>query len=140
MTETIFVDTAGWIALLNSDDTLHQPAIREMQKLRDRQVVLVTTEFILLEVADALSSPHVRTKTVSFINGLRNTPLVKITPITPQLFAKAWELYSQRPDKDWGLTDCSSFVVMAEEKITLAFTSDKHFEQAGFSRLLYPPR
>ena len=46
-------------------------------------------------------------------------------------------LYEQRLDKDWGLTDCISFVVMQREQIQEAFTSDKHFEQAGFIRLLH---
>ena len=38
--------------------------------------------------------------------------------------------------KEWGLTDCTSFVVMMESQITQAFTSDHHFEQAGFEKLL----
>jgi len=44
--------------------------------------------------------------------------------------------YQERMDKEWGLTDCISFVVMKERKITEAFTSDRHFEQAGFTNLL----
>ncbi|WP_334929515.1 hypothetical protein [Nostoc sp.] len=45
-------------------------------------------------------------------------------------------LYSQRPDKDWELTDCISFAVMTQEGITQAFKSDRHFQQAGFTKLL----
>jgi predicted nucleic acid-binding protein len=45
-------------------------------------------------------------------------------------------LYSQRPDKEWTLTDCISFVVMHEENLTGALTEDHHFEQAGFTALL----
>jgi hypothetical protein len=37
-----------------------------------------------------------------------------------------------RPDKEWSLTDCISFVAMNERNITDALTSDHHFEQAGF--------
>ena len=48
----------------------------------------------------------------------------------------ALELYTRRSDKDWGLIDCGSFVVMGEKGITQAFTNDRHFEQAGFTNLL----
>ena len=41
-------------------------------------------------------------------------------------------LYEARPDKDWSLTDCISFVMMEREKIGEALTGDHHFEQAGF--------
>jgi len=45
-------------------------------------------------------------------------------------------LYISRPDKDWSLTDCISFVVMKERGLTGALTADHHFEQAGFVALL----
>jgi predicted nucleic acid-binding protein len=45
-------------------------------------------------------------------------------------------LYRGRPDKEWSLTDCISFVVMGERSLTEALTSDHHFEQAGFTALL----
>ena len=45
-------------------------------------------------------------------------------------------LYAERPDKDWSLTDCISFVVMRTMDITEALTGDRHFEQAGFTALL----
>lgn len=63
---------------------------------------------------------------------------LQVIPISQSLFNAGWQLYCQRLDKDWGLTDCISFVIMNTEGITLAFTSDCHFEQAGFTRLLNP--
>ena len=39
-------------------------------------------------------------------------------------------------DKNWSVADCSSFVVMRYSNILEAFTTDHHFEQAGFVRLL----
>ena len=132
----VFVDTAAWIALLNKDDKYHQAARKVMQTLQQRQAYFVTSEFVLLEVADALSSPRIRTQTVNFINGLRRLPHVEIVAATNDLIADAWELYSTRPDKEWGLTDCTSFVIMRQQKITQAFTSDHHFAQARFSKLM----
>jgi uncharacterized protein len=132
----VFVDTAAWIALINANDQLHQQAQTVMTKLRRQKARLVTTEFVLLEVADALSDPGVRSHTVEFIDGLRQVPLLQILSVKQDLLVEGWELYSQRPDKDWGLTDCTSFVVMNRKKIMQAFTSDHDFEQAGFINLM----
>ena len=55
---------------------------------------------------------------------------------SPRLFAAGLDLYRNRPDKAWSLTDCISFVVMRERSITEALAYDRHFEQAGFRALL----
>lgn len=132
----IFVDTAAWIALLNTSDALHKSAQEVMNQLQQQKAFLVTTEFVLLEVADAFSAPAVRDQTIAFINGLGQLNILQIIPVSQALFSQGWQLYSQRPDKEWGLTDCTSFVVMLQEQITIAFTSDHHFQQAGFIKLM----
>jgi hypothetical protein len=132
----VFVDTAAWIALIDDADALHARAQQVMKALRQQTAQLVTTEFVLLEVANALAAPAMRAKTVAFINGLRQLPILQIIPASQTLLAEGWTLYSQRPDKGWSLTDCASFVVMTREQITQAFTSDRHFGQAGFVKLL----
>jgi len=56
--------------------------------------------------------------------------------ITDELYKSAWTVYQSRMDKDWGITDCTSFEVMQTLDIKVAFTNDKDFGQAGYS--LYP--
>jgi uncharacterized protein len=135
MTE-VFVDTVAWLALLNTSDELHEPAQQVMEQLSAQQARLTTTEFVLLEVADALCAPPVRGQTIHFIEGLRRLPVLDIIPASENLVAAGWKLYCQRNDKSWGLTDCMSFAVMQDRHLTQAFTSDHHFTQAGFARLL----
>lgn len=132
----VFVDTAAWIALINIRDNLHTQAKQVRYKLRQQNAVLVTTEFVLLEVADAFCDSSTRMQAVSFIDGLESLAILQIISIERSLFTEGWLLYKQRPDKDWSLTDCISFVVMSRENIVQAFTSDRHFEQAGFTKLL----
>ncbi len=132
----VFVDTAARIALLNVRDALHPQANQVMDRLVRLKTPLVTTEFILLEVGDALCATNSRSQTVAFISSLRLLESVQIIPVSQKLLDEGWTLYSQRTDKDWGLTDCISFVVMTQEGVTQAFTSDRHFEQAGFVKLL----
>lgn len=132
----VFGDTASWIALLNKDDALHARALEVRRELRQRKVRVVTTEFVLIEVADGLSDPPLRKAVIAFIEEMRREPTIEIVPLSEQLMASGWALYQQRPDKEWGLTDCISFVVMQEQGIDEAFTSDHHFTQAGFTILL----
>ena len=49
---------------------------------------------------------------------------------------QALKLYHQHRDKEWTLTDCTSFIVMRERGLTEALTGDHYFEQAGFTALL----
>lgn len=132
----IFVDSAAWIALLNTSDELHLQAQQVLAELRHQGVPLLTTDFVLLEVADALSAPAFRGHTVRFVDSLRKQQVVRILPVSESLMNSGWTLYSNRPDKEWSLTDCISFVTMTAEGISDAFTSDHHFEQAGFRRLM----
>lgn len=135
----VFVDTAGWLASLNPKDGLHTQDTSVRSALRQRRVKLVTTEFVLIEVADAFAEPPLRAVAVEFYRGLRqgDTPLtLEVVPMSEDFLAKGWMLYGQRLDKGWGVTDCISMVVMQERGISEAFTSDHHFTQAGFTILL----
>lgn len=58
--------------------------------------------------------------------------------VDPALDAAGWALLKSRPDKEWSLVDAASFIVMQERGIIEALTTDHHFEQAGFVRLLKP--
>ena len=73
---------------------------------------------------------------INTLDDLRNDEDVEILSINSDLFSTAFNFYSSRIDKEWGLTDCISFVVMKKQKLTDALTADHHFEQAGFKALL----
>lgn len=133
---TVLVDTAAWIALVNTRDELHNRAAQTMAELRRRNVALVTTEFVLLEVANALCTSAWRAKSVKLIDGFRSVPNLRIIPADTMLLAEGWELYRSRLDKEWSLTDCISIFILRKESIEQVFTSDHHFEQAGFVKLL----
>ena len=97
---------------------------------------VVTTEYILIEVAAALSSAAYRPRFLHLAAQLRTNPKVTIVPSLHAHFAEGLDLYGRRPDKSWSLTDCTSFVVMQRDGISAALTGDRYFEQAGFVRLL----
>ena len=132
----IFLDTAYVNALVNTRDQWHDAAVQWQRKLSTDKRRLVTTEFVLVEIADGLAAVRFRVQAVQVIATLQASPLVEIIPASSRLFTAALELYRNRGDKDWGLTDCASFVVMSERGLLEALTTDDHFRQAGFRILL----
>jgi len=97
---------------------------------------IVTTTWVLTEVADAFAASTARDRIAGFVAALEGDVNTKIVPATQALFHRGLKRYAARPDKDWTLTDCISFVVMEDEGITDALTGDQHFVQAGFKVLL----
>ena len=129
----IFADTGYFIAQIKPRDALHQRATAWANALHEP---LLTTEFVLLEVADALSQPHDRAKLYALLSALRQGADCEIVLLSSALFAAGLQLHAARPDKEWSLTDCISFVVMREHNVTRALAYDHHFAQAGFEPLL----
>jgi predicted nucleic acid-binding protein len=105
---------------------------------RQQKRKVVTTNYIIAELVALLTSPLrvPRPATISFIEGLKTSPYVQVVHVDSLLDEQAWELLKTRPDKAWSLVDCASFVVMKQRGIVEALTTDHHFEQAGFVRLL----
>jgi predicted nucleic acid-binding protein len=132
----IFADSFFFIALLTPSDQHHAAAVEAASRLA---APLVTTEPVLIELADALSAPTHRSRVAAFCAGLVDDPGIRIVPLDSALFGRALDLYSRRADKEWSLTDCLSFVVMSDRGITEAMTGDHHFVQAGFVALLRSP-
>jgi len=100
------------------------------------QTDLITTAWVLTEVADGLASADNRGRFIALLQFLRSNKHAILLPLDQSTFDRGVELYAERPDKDWSLTDCISFVVMREHGLKDALTGDHHFEQAGFKALL----
>lgn len=125
----LFLDTFALIAWSNPRD---QANAKVSAYLNTYQGKLLTTEWVLLELADAFSAASKRTRVISLINTLRVDPLVEIIGYKQSVFQNGFNLFASRLDKDWSLTDCISFAVMSEHGVADALTADHHFEQAGF--------
>jgi predicted nucleic acid-binding protein len=121
------------LALANTADRYHERAYVTSLSVRGP---FISTEAVLTEIGNAFSRIQWRALGVETINDLRTDPDIETLAVDSALFARAVALYSARPDKEWGLTDCISFVVMQERGLTHALTTDRHFEQAGFQSAL----
>jgi len=134
--EAVFLDTSGLIALLVADDALHAQAGRHFQTLRRSGQPVVTTDWVLAELGNSLARTPARPLGVEFIRGLLDRPRARLVFVDEALLARGLERYAGYTDKTWGLVDCVSFEVMSDTSCREAFTADRHFEQAGFRRLL----
>lgn len=129
----LFADTYYYLAMVNDTDAGYRRAMEFSETFHG---LTLTTEFVLTEVADALSSQLQRPAFIELLDSLVNDPTVTIIAASHELFDQGVDLYSRRFDKNWSLTDCTSFVVMQERGISEALSADKHFAQAGFTPLL----
>lgn len=130
----VFADTYFYLALLNPRDAGYRTARHWMQSSNLREAV--TTSWVLIELADNMHLPHEKALVVRLIQRLRAAARTRIVPASEELLARGLALYAERADKAWSLTDCLSFVVMTDERLTDALTADHHFVQAGFRALM----
>jgi len=129
----IFLDTVFVIALINRRDQYHQQAAALSEQFECYP--FLTTDAVLLEIGNALAKGY-KNESVDIIEEFLYSDDTELVHLSPELFRQAFELYKAYQDKEWGLIDCVSFVVMRNRKIRQALTFDKHFAQAGFQVLM----
>ena len=132
----VFLDTSFAIALSSVTDHNHVRAVQLANQLEANRTRLVTTQAILLEIGNALSKQKYRIAAIQILESLETDPNIEVILLTRDLYTEAFNLFKQREDKEWGLVDCISFIVMQNRGITDVLTADIHFHQAGFRALL----
>jgi predicted nucleic acid-binding protein len=135
---SLFVDTSGWACWLEPSEPFHVVARKIVDDALDNGEPLLTTGFVMSELVAVLTRPMrvPKVRQIQLLNDLHRDPALTILHVDVTLEAEAWRLWEQRPDKAWSIVDCCSFVVMKRESVLRAVTTDHHFEQAGFIRLL----
>ena len=133
--DSLFVDTSGWAA-----PVIHSVARSSELEAFSRTLIrsgrtLVTTNYVLSELIALLTirTYQSRSQNLALINRIQQK--AQIVHIDEATDAEAWAMLQRYSDKEWSLVDAASFVVMRHMGITEAFTTDHHFEQAGFARV-----
>lgn len=135
-TNQYFLDSSYAIALVSSNDQHHKRAVDISFKIENENAKLVTTRPILLEIGNSLARRSLRKFGLDTLHRMSADTNLAIVELSSDLYDSALKLFSDRMDKEWGLVDCVSFVVMQEHGIEAALTTDRHFVQAGFRALL----
>jgi uncharacterized protein len=92
----IFLDTAYVYALVNTRDEWHEEALGWQEKLETDRRAIVTTELVLIEIADGLASIRFRTQAAQILIELQSSPFCEVVPLSSKLLADAFELYCRR--------------------------------------------
>lgn len=130
------MDTAGFLALWDASDELHRRAVGLQRKLASRKCCFLTTDYILDETVTLLRIRHSHAAAEDFLDAMEKTRFIQTEWTDSLRFSSAATLFRKHQDKEWSFTDCVSFAVMRERGISDAFTTDRHFAQAGFVPLL----
>ncbi|HSZ59201.1 MAG TPA: PIN domain-containing protein [Tepidisphaeraceae bacterium] len=131
----VFADAGYYIARLSRQDAEHRRAVAWRKFIDTHRIRIVTTEAVLWEWLNFFA---VKGRQAAF-DGYRKLHAhsrVSIVPFDADLVSEAVEMYGKRPDQEWGVTDCLSFVVMQHRGLVAALTFDHLFVQAGFTALL----
>lgn len=136
MTDSYFLDTSFAIALISPRDLFHEKALELAKQIEKAKIHLVTTRAVVIEIGNALSKEAVRKSAIELIDSMEADETLLIVQVSEEIYDEAFKLFRSRLDKEWGLTDCISFVVMNQRGITKALTADQHFQQAGFIVLM----
>lgn len=129
----VFADSSFFLAFLNPRDINHEEAISLLGKLA---APLITTQWVLAEVGNALSRAEDRQLFLQLIEILAAEPGAIVLPADAFSFEAGLNLFRARDDKDWSFIDCTSMAVMTQNRITEVLTADRHFAQAGFNILM----
>lgn len=129
----MLIDTSGWYCVLVEEDRQHVDALRIYSTSRTR----VTHSFVVAELIALCERRHFsRSRTLKFVSAMLTDQDVRVVWVDEELVRAAFALLLDRSDKLWSLCDAASFILMDELGITEALTTDRHFEQAGFVKLL----
>jgi hypothetical protein len=132
----IFIDTGGWVALEVPGESRHDAAMKCLEEIRKgRHGAAVTSDFVLDEVLTLLRMKIGLPAAESVARRSMESESVRIAYVGPETFRQAWEMMRGHRDKRWSLTDCTSFLLMKDLGISVAFALDKNFEEAGFTRI-----
>jgi len=129
----MFIDTSGWLCLYHKDEREHREAVELYQNARAH----LTTNYVLAEfVPLAHKRGFPRAQNIKFTERVLDSAEIEIVWIDETLHRQAVVLMRERADKTYSLCDAASFVVMRQRGISESLTTDKHFRQEGFVRLL----
>ena len=137
-----FIDTSGWANLFVATESYHENAKLWFQEARRQNLQMITTNYVVLELVALLNSPLrvARSQLFQYVDAVRTASYIHLIHIDISIDISidiaAWDLLKTREDKSWSLVDSTSFIVMEQFDIQEALTTDHHFEQAGYIRLL----
>lgn len=139
MSDPVFVDASAWVAITNTKDRNHTAAMSVYRRLLQSGVPLITSTWTAYEALTIVKTRLGYSQAERLWQRIQRLSVVDLVTVDERIEAEALELFWKYKDKDWGVVDCASLVVMDEVGCRQAFAFDRHFTEAsqqyGFSLL-----
>jgi hypothetical protein len=129
----IFIDTSAFYAVHVRTSKLHESAIKVRDLIASGEFgSMLTSNYILDEIVTLLRVRIGHKVAVEVGDAIRESSSIEVMWVTPKIEKAAWSLFKERQDRDFSLTDCTSFIIMKLRDVNHSFTYDNHFSQMGF--------
>ncbi|HHY99175.1 MAG TPA: PIN domain-containing protein [Firmicutes bacterium] len=140
--KSIFIDTWGWIVLGHRKDPHHQLVSSLYKSLRTAGALVYTSDYVIDELITLLFRREIPDEAFRFVERILSAAaqgFLIIERISPEQFAKAWELRLRFKDKPQiSFTDFTTMIVMQERQIEQVLTDDKRFTWVGMGFKILP--
>lgn len=132
---TLFVDTGGWLAVLDPKDKYHPQAADFFRQALSTYGYLITTNMVIAETYVNIRRHSSHVKAIAFLNLIEQSGRIRCLWSDEELEVAAREILRLYNDQDFSYTDAVSFALMQREAITDVFAFDRHFRTMGFNVL-----
>jgi predicted nucleic acid-binding protein len=136
MNKAIFIDTSGFYSLVVKVDSEHETAAGILNAAGKDKIPFITTDYVLDETATLLRARKLSRLVGPIFDIVFASHACRIEWMDEERFRKTSAFFFKHNDQEWSFTDCFSFIVMKENKLSQSLTKDKHFTQAGFVPML----
>ena len=133
--KALFVDTAGWMACADSADPAHARSRAARDSALEAGQPLITTDFVVDETLTLIRLRLGLDAAETWWRQIDDSSRLRWERVDSERFEKARDLFFHHRDKDFSFTDCTSFVIMRELRLTHVMSTDRHFRQMGFQML-----
>lgn len=127
--KVVFADTFYWIAFINPGDEWHLRVRTVAATLNKTQIITIDEIFVEVLAFSSTRGILMRNRAVELVKSAMTNRRIQVIQQTRESFLAGVELYENRPDKEYSLTDCISMNTMRQLEITEILTHDKHFTQ-----------
>src|SRR5262245_15430158 len=131
----VFVDTGGWMACADRSDPVHTACTAARDATLEAGRILVTTDFVVDETLTLIRFRLGLAAANAWWQQIDGSRRLRWERVEHDRFERARQLFVQYRDQDLSFTDCTSFAIMRELRVTTVITTDNHFSQVGFDVL-----
>lgn len=131
----VFIDSAAYLALIAPREATHAAAVAIARRIATERWQSFTSNFVVAEAHALVLARRGRADAARLLRELDASTDTRVVRIEEDDERRAREIVFRYADKDFTLTDATSFAVMERLRIDHAFTFDRHFLQYGFAVL-----